>query len=154
MYRVLRIGLTLVIVAGSLLAGNGPAALAETPAERVARCLDGGMAPRDVVDRSRFERTTYTLSCGSPISYGVLHIDDGHGVNDHGNFIACFRRMVVEAGPASEDPFRPYLVRVLNVDLGNIKAYLVYEQNGNVESMYTTGVQSNNWRACAKVSPL
>lgn len=122
-------------------------------AARVRACLAGDLPPTEVVDRATFERLTYLLKCGSPISYGVLHIDDGHKIDNAKNFIACFRRLVVEAGPAEEDPFRPYMVRKMNVDLGNIKAVMAFELNGNVVTIYQSGNAGNKWAACARVSP-
>jgi hypothetical protein len=59
--------------------------------------------------------------------------------------------MVTEAGPEEEDPFRPYMVRKMNLVLGVSKAVLVYEYGdpANVETMYTTGMSTNAWKLCA-----
>lgn len=124
-------------------------AVAQTDEDRARMCLDGELEPRSLVAEATFEGQRYELNCGSPISFGVLHIDDDHPIHNVGDFIACFRRMVTDAGPPEEDPARPYLVRKMNVVLGVSKAILVYEHGGNVQTMYTTGPQSNHWRPCA-----
>jgi hypothetical protein len=144
----------IVVLSAVFLGASSGLAVAQTDEDRVRMCLAGDLAPRALVAAATFGSQRYELNCGSPISYGVLHIDDDHPVDDARNFIACFRRMVTEAGPAAEDLVTPYFVRKMNLVLGVSKGVLVYEPGGNIQTMYTTGLSTNMWLLCATASPL
>lgn len=132
----------------TLLGAAGPAAAA---APTVQGCLDGDHPPHTVIAEHRFSGRTYTLRCGSPISYGLLHIDDDHPITSPSEFLACFRKIVFEGHDSPNGTVGSrYPSRHLNVVTGRVAARMIYEIGGNVVTIYTSGAGgSANFRACA-----
>lgn len=143
-----------VVAAALLTCLTTGSASAQSEVDLTRQCLDGDLTPDAVVARVQYGPTLIKLTCGSPISTGVLHIDDGHPIDSAAHFVACFRRLAVEGSEPAEDFVTGNFSRILNIDLGTTKAFLFHDGRGNVVTMYTSGLSSNNWHFCAHGRPL
>lgn len=144
--RVRRLAvLAAIIGVGSI--GLSPMAHAQAS---IDGCLAGDYPP-DTLIAQYHSSPGFLLRCGTPISIGVLHIDDEHTITPGSeiDFLNCATRLFLEGayrGPGN----RPDLA-VWDRELGRGRfAIGVYEiDTGNIVTIYTSGTISNNWSLCA-----
>lgn len=93
---------------------------------------------------------TITLRCGTPISTGILHIDDDHPIESDQEF-NFLRRVfnVFEEGAYLGPGNRPGLVVFQREFAPGRFAEGVYDEKSNdIVTVYTKGRVSNDWQAC------
>lgn len=150
--KVIGAAVGIAAITGTLLAGQESASAQDRVL--VNECLDGSAPPASEVGVYNANGTSVTLRCGTPISTGVLHIDDDHPILP-GNEFAFLRCTfeVFENGAFLSAGSRPGLVVFQREYAPGQFAEGVYDANsGNdIVTLYTRGSVSNNWNACGGI---
>jgi hypothetical protein len=142
----------IVGIAASAVTMLGGTEAAAFPQKRVlpGACLDGSALPGDEVGVYDAGGVTITLRCGTPVSTGVLHIDDDHPIapEQEYNFLRCVFNVFEEGaylGPGN----RPGLVVFQREFAPGRFAEGVYDDKSrDIVTLYTRGPVSNDWQAC------
>lgn len=120
---------------------------------RASECFFEG-TPGDVVYQVTTTWTpVITLSCGTP-TYGVIHIDESHPINENGSddahVNACMLKIISfgDEVPASQGNVAYQIKRRSN---GGTATIVWRTSDYQVVTMYTS--DSNNWAACASWEP-
>ena len=117
-----------------------------------ADCLSGAAPPSAVVGTYQAAGTTISLRCGTPVSTGVLHIDDDHEITPGSefDFVHCVFNVFTKGAPAAGRANRVSLAAFDLTLPGGRTAIGVYDRGSkDIVTVYTSGAVSNDWAACS-----